>query len=164
MCFTPNYNIYRTDGFPARKGGTAVAVRKSIPHSHADLPPLVSVEATGVCMRIDNSEILFAAVYKSPGRACIDADIIELLNFRQKSIFSGDLNATYPLWNSAVSNRSREKLLDLFDVNEFEISAPHASIITHLREMVTYSTLWSIRISDCQVRSFLISWTQIAYQ
>jgi hypothetical protein len=34
-----------------------------------DLPPLVSVEATGVCIPIGNSEVLLAAVYKSPGRA-----------------------------------------------------------------------------------------------
>jgi hypothetical protein len=33
---------------PGRKGGTAIAVRKGIPHSHVDLPPLISIEATGV--------------------------------------------------------------------------------------------------------------------
>jgi hypothetical protein len=68
----PNYHFYRTDRFPERKGGTAVAVRKGIPHNHADLPPLVSVEATGVCIPIGNSEVLLTAVYKSPGRAWSD--------------------------------------------------------------------------------------------
>lgn len=29
--FNPNYQIYRIDRFPGRKGGTAVAVRKDIP-------------------------------------------------------------------------------------------------------------------------------------
>jgi hypothetical protein len=33
-----------------KEGGTAVAVRKVIPRTQADLPPLVSVEATGVCI------------------------------------------------------------------------------------------------------------------
>jgi hypothetical protein len=42
MSFIPNYHRY-----PGRKNGTAVAVRKGIPHDHVDLPPLVSVEATG---------------------------------------------------------------------------------------------------------------------
>jgi hypothetical protein len=37
---------------------------------------------------------------------------------------AGDLNAKNPFWNSAVSNPSGEKLLHLFDVNDFEISAP----------------------------------------
>jgi hypothetical protein len=37
---------------------------------------------------------------------------------------AGDLNAKQPFWNSAVSNPSGEKLLDLFGVNEFKISVP----------------------------------------
>jgi hypothetical protein len=65
-----NYNFHRTDRHSGRKGGTAVAVRKGIPHNHVDLPPLVTVEATGVCIPIGNSEVLLASVYKSPGRAC----------------------------------------------------------------------------------------------
>jgi endonuclease/exonuclease/phosphatase family metal-dependent hydrolase len=88
------------------------------------LPPLNSVEATGVCIPIGNSQVLLSAVYKLPGSAWSDAEIIELLGFRRKSILAGDLNAKHPFWNSAVSNPSREKLLELFDVNEFEISAP----------------------------------------
>jgi hypothetical protein len=37
---------------------------------------------------------------------------------------SADLNAKNPFWNSTVSNPSDDKLLYLFDVNQFEISAP----------------------------------------
>jgi hypothetical protein len=37
---------------------------------------------------------------------------------------AGDLNAKHPFWNSAVSNPSGKKLLSLFHVHEFEISAP----------------------------------------
>jgi hypothetical protein len=52
-----NYHFYRNDRKPGRKGGTAVAVKNSIPHNHVDLLPLVSVEATGVCIPIGNTEI-----------------------------------------------------------------------------------------------------------
>jgi hypothetical protein len=55
--FIPNYHFYRTDRHPGRKGRTAVAVRKIIPHNHVDLPPLVSVEVTGVFIPIGNSEV-----------------------------------------------------------------------------------------------------------
>jgi hypothetical protein len=65
------------------------------------------------------TEILLAAVYKSPGRTWSDADIAELL-----CILAGDLNAKHPPWNSAVSNPSGEKLLQLFQTHDFEISAP----------------------------------------
>jgi hypothetical protein len=64
--FTPYYHLYQTDSYPGTKGGIAVAVRKVIPHNHLDLPPLVSVEATGVCIPIGDGEVLLAGVYKSP--------------------------------------------------------------------------------------------------
>jgi hypothetical protein len=122
--FIPNYHFYRTDRFPGRKDGIAVAVRKGIPHNYVDLPPLVSIEAPGVCLLIGTSELVLATVYKSPGRAWSDADVIELLSFGNKSVLAGDVNAKHPFWNSAVSNPSGEKLLELFDSSEFEISAP----------------------------------------
>jgi hypothetical protein len=53
-----------------------------------------------------------------------DADIIELLSFRHKSLLTGDLNAKYPFWNSIVSNPSGTKLLDLLHIKELEMSAP----------------------------------------
>jgi hypothetical protein len=37
---------------------------------------------------------------------------------------AGDLNAKNAFWNNAVSNHSGDKLLHLFDINNFEISAP----------------------------------------
>jgi hypothetical protein len=113
--FISNYHFYRNDSHPGGKGGTSVAVRRGVPHSYVDLPPLVSVETTGVFIPIGNSEILLASVYKSPGRAWSDADITELLSFRRRSILAGDLNAKHPFWNSAVSNPSGEKLMALFD-------------------------------------------------
>jgi hypothetical protein len=51
-------------------------------------------------------------------------DITELLSFRRRSILGGDLDAKNPFWNSAISNPSAEKLMELFDLNEFKISAP----------------------------------------
>jgi hypothetical protein len=108
----------------AEKAELPLQSGKALSHNHVDLPPLISVEATGVCIPIGNREILLAAVYKSPCRAWNDADINELLSFRQKSILAGDLTAKHPFWNSAVSNPSGEKLLQLFDVSHFEISAP----------------------------------------
>jgi hypothetical protein len=113
-----NYHFFRTDHHPGRKGGTAVAVRRGVPHSYADLPLLVSVEATGVCIRIGNSEILLASVYNFPGRARIDANITEFQSFRRRYILVGDLNAKHPFWGSAVSNPSGEKVMALFDLSE----------------------------------------------
>jgi exonuclease III len=66
--FIKNYHVYRMDRYLGRKGRTAIAVKKGIPHDRVELPPLVSVVATGVCMPVRNDVVLLAAVYKSPGR------------------------------------------------------------------------------------------------
>jgi hypothetical protein len=79
--FIPNYHFYRIDRHQGRKGGTAITVSKGIPHKHVDISPLFSVEVTGVCIPIGNSEVLLAAVYKSPDKAWSDAGITELLSF-----------------------------------------------------------------------------------
>jgi hypothetical protein len=49
---------------------------------------------------------------------------MELLRHRNKSILAGDMNATHSLWNSAVSNPSSQKHLQMFGVCEFKISVP----------------------------------------
>jgi len=61
--FIKKYHVYWTDHFPNLKGGTAIVVIKGIAHAHVDLPPLHSVEATGNCIPIGNSEVLLVAVY-----------------------------------------------------------------------------------------------------
>jgi len=89
----PNYHVYRTDRFQCWSGGTAVAVRKGISHHHSDLPPIVLIGATRICVPVGNSEVLIAAVHKPPGRACSDANVIDLLSLRTKSLLAGELNA-----------------------------------------------------------------------
>jgi hypothetical protein len=160
--FIPNYNFYRTDRFPGRKGGTAVTVRKGITHYYVALPPLVLIEATGVCIPIGNSELRLAAVYKSPDRAWSDADVIKLLSSRHKSVLAGDLNAKHPFWNSAVSKvRSCWSCLIVVNLKSQHHKVPLTSL---LRGMVTCSILWFTKMSDCQKSLSLTSWTQITYQ
>jgi hypothetical protein len=44
------------------KEGTAIAVRKGIPHRQVDLPPAVSIERTGICILTGNYEVLLAYI------------------------------------------------------------------------------------------------------
>jgi hypothetical protein len=48
------------------KGGTTIAVKKGIPHRCIFLPPLLSIEATRVRVPTGSTELLLAAVYRSP--------------------------------------------------------------------------------------------------
>jgi hypothetical protein len=145
---------------PGRKGGTADVVRRGVPHSYVDLPNLVSVDATGVCIPICNSEILLASVYKSLGRAWSDADLTELLSFTRESILAGDLNAKHPFWSSAVSNPSGEKLMSLFDFSAFEISAPQCpNHYSHAGncEVLDIVVHQNIRVADVTVSDIFFS-------
>jgi hypothetical protein len=47
----------------------------------------------------------------------------ELLNFKQKCILAGDLIPKHPSCNIAFSNPSGDKLLQLFDTDDLEVSA-----------------------------------------
>jgi hypothetical protein len=82
--FIPNDHFNGLTASPGRKGGTFFEVRKVIPYNHVDLPPLVSIESTAMCIEIVSSEVLFAVVYKSPGHALNYTGITELLSFRHK--------------------------------------------------------------------------------
>jgi hypothetical protein len=82
---------------------------------------------------------------------------------RRKSLLAGDLNAKHLFWSSTVSNPLGKKLLDLFDVNDFEISAPQSP--TH------YSTMGNGDVFDIVVHQnvwlsdvILTSWTPITFQ
>jgi hypothetical protein len=61
---------------------TFPVVTEGIPHNHVELTPLVSIEATGICVLTGNSEVSLAAVYKPPAQAWSDADVINLLNLK----------------------------------------------------------------------------------
>jgi exonuclease III len=135
MFFIPKYHVYRIDLFLGRKGRTAVAVRKGIPHSNVDLPSLVSIEATGVCISIDNSEILLAGVYKSAGHAWFDADIIELLSFRHKSNLAGGLNGD--LLDIVVGHNMRLSGVIISDI----LDSDHLPVVFHILDHIKIKSL-----------------------
>jgi hypothetical protein len=90
-----SYDFYRNNRFRGRNGSTALAVRKGIPQKHVDLPPLVSIYATGGCISIGDSEMLLSAVCKSPGHAWNNINITELSTFTHKYLLAGDLYAKH---------------------------------------------------------------------
>jgi hypothetical protein len=122
--FVPNFLFYRTDRFPGRKCGTAVAAIKVFPTTMKTCLRFFQLKPQGFAYRL---VILKCYLQQSPGNTWINADVIELLSFRYKSLLVRDLNAKHPFWNSVVSNISGTKLLNALYINEFEISAPQCS-------------------------------------
>jgi hypothetical protein len=120
---------------------------------HADLPPLVLVEATGVCLPIGVNEILLATVNKFPGRVWIDADVSELLNFRNKSLVVGDLNTRSPVGNNQFqTHQARSYSLYLIKMAfRFQLhTAPHI-ILQGSCDMIHKN----VRLSDVTVSAIL---------
>jgi hypothetical protein len=107
---------------------------------------------------------MLAAVYKSPCRAWRYANVIEFLSFRHKSLLAVDLNAKHPFWNSVDSNRSGEKVLELFVGSEFKSQHHKVKLTILLLGKVMFSILWFTKVSDCQKSLSVTSWTQITYQ
>jgi hypothetical protein len=60
------YDIYQTEHQDRHKRWFSIAVKRGIPHRCTGFPSLCSVEATGVCILGGNTEMLLAAVCKSP--------------------------------------------------------------------------------------------------
>jgi hypothetical protein len=50
-----NYDIYQSGHEDGHKGGTAIVVMKGIPYTCTNLPPLLSVDARGICISIGNT-------------------------------------------------------------------------------------------------------------
>jgi hypothetical protein len=118
-----NYHIYWPDNHPDLKADLPLQLERCTAPM-LTYPPLVSIEATAICIPIGNKEILFAALYKPPDRAWSKSVVIGLLNFKNKSRLAGNLSAKNPVWNSQVSNLSGMIQLNLQDKKDFKISAP----------------------------------------
>jgi hypothetical protein len=68
---------------------------------------------------------------------------------------AGDLNAKHLSWNSAVSNPSGEKLLQLFDASVFEISAPQCP--THYSPVGNGDVLDIVVLKNIRLPSVIVS-------
>jgi hypothetical protein len=106
-------------GLPLQLGKTS--------HTYVYLAPVLSVEASGVCMLIENTEILFAVLYKSSQRIWSDTDITEFLRFRSKSILAGDMMQS-TLFGIVKFQTPDLKFVQLFVSSNFEIPTPQCSM------------------------------------
>ncbi|GLV46073.1 hypothetical protein CBL_05159 [Carabus blaptoides fortunei] len=113
-----NYSLYRTNRDGAG-GGTAIYIRSSLVSATA-----VNIEATAVVILTASGPLRLTAVYKSPNKTLLDADLESLLVTGQPTIIAGDLNVKDPSWNSRVTNRSGIKLRDFADTHNIAVYGP----------------------------------------
>lgn len=119
--------IYRTDSprqSAKARGGTAIIVNSSIKHHEIDLPPLLSIEATGVEVQTPTGPLRLISAYIPP-RMKLDTDeLASLLNSPLPTIIAGDLNAKNKAWNSAVNNLKGTQLLRHSRLLDYSVAGP----------------------------------------
>jgi hypothetical protein len=120
-------SLFQTHRFPLMKGRSDLAVTDVTSRKHVDLPPLVSVEVTGVFIPTGNGQNLTSSYHKSPRRAWRNADIIAPLILRCKWIRTDDLNSKHELWTRIVPNPPCGKPVHLFDKKLNDTSALRCS-------------------------------------
>lgn len=126
-----NFQVYRNDRCNQRGGGTAIAVRKNIPHRRIPTPQLSSMEATIVEIGTNLGPVTLISAYKSPANTLVPDDLISLKNQGNKVIIAGDLNCKHMMWGCKTDNPAGKILLNfLHDEQHFYILPPTGP--THL--------------------------------
>jgi hypothetical protein len=141
--------------FPGLKRGIAVPVRKGILHNHVVLPPLALIEATGICILIGHREVLLSNVHKPLGQALSDPDIIGILEFRNKSLLAGDLNAKNLFGTVKFQILQVRKYWTYLIITTFKFQRHSNALTIRSKEVVMYLILWSILMSNWQMSLFL---------
>ncbi|GFS55243.1 probable RNA-directed DNA polymerase from transposon X-element [Trichonephila clavipes] len=126
----PNYICYRNDRTgPTRGwGGTAILIKRSIPHFHVPTPPpLTGVEATLVALTPSDQEpFLVASIYAPPGPNYrnLGADLDGIFNIFKSAFLAGDYNAKHTFWGCNYSDPRGNYLLRYITNNNLDLIAP----------------------------------------
>ncbi|KAH0811919.1 hypothetical protein GEV33_010872 [Tenebrio molitor] len=118
------FTLYRTDRTNGAGGGTAIFVRRTLPHYPNALPALQSLEATAVTIETANGPLTLISCYHRPQDRLRENDITNILDTGASVIAAGDFNSKHLTWGSRETNRNGRILFDLADATDFLIEAP----------------------------------------
>jgi hypothetical protein len=122
---------------PIASGGVAIFIKKNISHHSIYLPQLATIEAVGIKVRLqNNSEMRLISAYKAPNRRLNNQDINLLFSDNVPTLLLGDMNCKNRTWGCRVTNPNGERLLQMTNGLNINISAP--SEPTHYPWQVRY--------------------------
>lgn len=98
------YITYRNDRLTHRGGGTAVLVKKSIPHAPAPKIETRYLKQTGIILNTKEGNIYIYSVYLPPGIDLPEQELDKVLSGYNPIIIAGDINAKHVNWNSYINN------------------------------------------------------------
>ena len=119
-----NYDIYTTDGPNPPHGGTAIVIKKCIPHYQIQIPPLQHLQITALKLQTNQCELCIGALYHSPSHPLIKSDFDKMQQISDKFLFAGDLNCKNTDWNSRLTNKRGRQLAKHAENNNYEVLGP----------------------------------------
>jgi hypothetical protein len=119
----PGYTIYRSDRNQFG-GGVMLIINNNLGHDQFYLPNLVGLEATAICLYLQNhNQLLFVSTYLPPPSAIVPADLEAIFTQNDSVLLVGDLNSKHVTWNNTSVNRNGGILLS-YCINNIFINYP----------------------------------------
>jgi hypothetical protein len=135
-----NFVCHFTDR-PTAGGGTSILVRRGIVHHSVPVPGLTHLEATSIQVTMAGRPVIIHAVYLSPSRPLIGADLTACFGGGLPVLMAGDLNAKHVDWNSRMTTRRGKLLRDYADGNSCLIFGPDTPTTNPYNPSVTPDVL-----------------------
>lgn len=112
--YIPNYDIHRTDRQDRPGGGTAILIKKSIPHIRLNQTKMTTLEHTAIRLELPHFPLHIYSIYKAPNSPLNTDDLLQITC--KPSLIAGDFNCKHPWW-SRVSNHNGLKLYRFLENN-----------------------------------------------
>jgi len=89
-----------------------LVVSNQLHHDSFPLPPLSGLEATAICLQLQNHrQLLFVSAYLPPTAAIAPSELDAIFSLHNTIVLTGDLNCKHVSWNNAPVNRNGSTLL-----------------------------------------------------
>jgi len=89
-----------------------VLVNSTLHHDSFDLPPMTGLEATAVCLQLQNhNNLVLASAYLPPSTTLSPSDLEAIFASQDAVILTGDLNCKHAIWNNSSTNKNGNTLL-----------------------------------------------------
>lgn len=134
------YFIYRDDRTGRAGGGTAIAIRRSLPHTRLTTPPLNSIEATIVEIGTATGPIKFISAYRSPSSPLQADDLTTLLNPGSTTVLGGDINSKRLEWGCKTNTTAGNILYQFLEMRQ-DLTLQPPSGPTYLQNHLPFDIL-----------------------
>ena len=122
-------------------------VNNNLHHDSFSLPPLSRLEATAICLQLQNhNQMLFVSAYLPPAVTIAQTDLDAIFSLHDAVVLAGDLNCKHVSWNSAYVNKNGSTLLSYCLNKAITINYPNQP--THF-PYNWYASALDIALSQC---------------